>query len=67
MYSLFRSLDTGAEAGTPLPTVWKTLETAGIRQYRGDVSMVAGPPGSGKSVLALQTAIESGVPTLYLV
>jgi hypothetical protein len=66
MYSLFRSLDTGAEAGTPLPTVWRTLETAGIRQYRGDVSMVAGPPGSGKSVLALQTAIESGVPTLYV-
>jgi len=66
MYSLFRSLDTGAEAGTPLPTVWKTLEAAGMRQFRGDVSMVAGPPGSGKSVLALQMAIESKVPMLYV-
>lgn len=66
MYSLFRSLDSGAEAGTALPPVWSTFTNAGIQIVRGDLTMVAGPPGAGKSVLGLQHAIRSKVPSLYV-
>lgn len=63
---VFRSLDSGAETGESLPVVWKTLANAGISLMRGDVTMIAGPPGCGKSMLALQHAIKSEVPTFYL-
>lgn len=66
MYSLFRSLDTGVEAGAPLPAVWKTFANAGINFVRSDLAMVAGPPGSGKSVLALNYVLAAKVPTLYI-
>lgn len=66
MYSLFRSLDKGSEAGAPLPVVWKTFAQAGINFVRSDLTMVAGPPGGGKSVLALNYALSAGVPTLYI-
>lgn len=66
MYSLFRSLDSGAEAGAALPAVWRTLANAGINIVRGDLTMIAGPPGAGKSVLGLQHAIKTGVPSLYV-
>lgn len=66
MYSLFRSLDAGSEGGSALPSVWRTFDDAGIRIYRGDVTMWAGPPGAGKSVAALQYAIQAKVPTLYI-
>lgn len=66
MFSAFRSLDGGTDSGEPLPDVWHTLANAGIRFHASDVTMIAGPPGCGKSMLALQNAIKSGVPTLYL-
>lgn len=66
MFPVFRSLDSGVEAGEALPAVWKTLANSGIHIMRGDVTMIAGPPGCGKSMLALQNAIKSEVPTLYL-
>lgn len=66
MFPLFRSLDQGAEEGEALPSVWKTFTNAGIDFYRGEVTMIAGPPGCGKSMLALQHAIKSKVPSLYI-
>lgn len=66
MYSLFRSLDQGSEAGAPLPEVWKTFTDNDVRFHRGDVSMIAGPPGAGKSVMALQHALQCKVPSLYV-
>jgi hypothetical protein len=66
MHALFRSLDRGAEAGEALPDVWQTLAEAEIRFWRSGVTMIAGPPGSGKSVLGLQYAIQCKVPTLYI-
>jgi len=38
---------------------------AHISIRRGEVSMVAGPPGAGKSTVALAIALKSRVPTLY--
>jgi KaiC/GvpD/RAD55 family RecA-like ATPase len=32
----------------------------------GEVSMIAGPPGAGKSTLALSLAVQAKVPTLYI-
>jgi hypothetical protein len=66
MYSLFRSLDKGVEAGAPLPAVWTTFKQAGINFTRGDLAMVSGPPGGGKSVLALNYVLAAQVPTLYI-
>src|SRR4051812_41852789 len=66
MLPLFRSLDSGADAGAPLPAVWQTFSDNDIRFNRGELSMVAGPPGAGKSVLALQFAIQAKVPSLYV-
>lgn len=45
---------------------WWTLANAGIGFNRGDLAMIAGPPGGGKSVLALNYVLAAKVPTLYI-
>jgi predicted ATP-dependent serine protease len=49
-----------------IPNNWAGLQARGIGFRRGELSMIAGPPGSGKSSLALALAVRSGVRTLYL-
>ena len=49
-----------------LPDLFPALATNGIRFRRGQVTMIAGQPNSGKSLLALFYAVKSGVPTLYI-
>ena len=51
--------------GASLPEVFRAFTEAQITIRRGEVSMVAGQPGAGKSTLALKLATASGVPTLY--
>ena len=65
-HTLSRSLRRCAESGTPLPTVFHSWETAGIRSRRGQVTMVAGAPNAGKTMLALGYAVKAEVPTLYV-
>lgn len=52
-------------SGAPLPTVYQAFERAGIAPRAGEVSLLAAPPGNGKSSLALDYAVKVGVPTLY--
>jgi predicted ATP-dependent serine protease len=46
--------------------VWNSLATQQIAFRYGEVSMIAGPPGAGKSTLALALAVNANVPTLYI-
>jgi hypothetical protein len=50
-------------AVVPLPFASWSENNVSLR--RGEVSMIAGPPGAGKSTLALAIALRSQVPTLY--
>lgn len=49
-----------------LPNNWPSLSARHIEWRRGEVSFIAGEPGSGKSSLALALAVRTGVPTLFL-
>jgi len=49
-------------AVVPLPFASWSENNVSLR--RGEVSMIAGPPGAGKSTLALAIALRSQVPTL---
>ena len=57
---------TGLDRGGATITVpFRSWADYQISIRRGEVSMIAGPPGAGKSTLALSVAVLSGVPTLY--
>lgn len=45
--------------------MFKNLEMAGTKFLRGQLSLVAAGPGTGKSILALTIALQSGVNGLY--
>ena len=49
-----------------LPDLFPSLKKEGIRFRRGQVTMIAGQPNSGKSLLALFYGIKAEVPTLYI-
>ncbi|MFD1076369.1 AAA family ATPase [Longispora fulva] len=58
-----------ADLGEPLPPVLKSLARAGVQHRRGQLALVAGAPGRGKSVVAQTLALgvaEHGLPVLYL-
>jgi hypothetical protein len=65
MYSLPQSVRMKGSAGEPIPHPWKTLSSIDTEFRRGDLSVVASGAGTGKSLLALNLAIRSNVPTLY--
>lgn len=52
---------------SPLPDPFPALAASkfGVRFRPGQVVMLAGPPGAGKSVVALNAALRMQVPTLY--
>jgi predicted ATP-dependent serine protease len=62
LHRAVRSMDRG---GAAIPMPFKTWTDNHISIRRGEVSMIAGPPGAGKSTAALAIAVKSGVPTLY--
>ena len=65
MRSLARSIRRPDKGGEPLPTVYRTFDAAGVLFRRGEVTMVAAPPGAGKSSLGVDVAFKAKVPTLY--
>lgn len=65
MRSLHRIVRGGLVAGKSLPDVYDTFKRAGVRVRQGKVTMIAGKPGSGKTMLALNLASKWQVPTLY--
>lgn len=60
-----RALAGRGSTGEALPTVFRSLEAAGFHFRRGQVTLIAGPPGGGKSALSLALTIALGVGTIY--
>lgn len=65
MRSLARSIRRPDKGGEPLPTVYHTFDQAGVFLRRGETTMLAGAPGSGKSSVGVDIAVKTKVPTLY--
>lgn len=65
MRALHRAVKTRIDGGAVLPPVFNTFVKRGINIRRAEVSMIAGPPGAGKSALALTLALKSGAGCLY--
>lgn len=73
MKTLALALQTSEDVGTALPSVFPSLEKMGVKHRRGQLSLIAAGPGTGKSALAAFIAAkmgygefnETGVPTLY--
>lgn len=55
-------------AASALPDPWPALRRSkfGVQFFQGQLYMLAGPPGAGKTMLALDAAIKMNVPTLYV-
>lgn len=65
MRTLSRSVGRASMGGEPLPSCFKSFEEKQIVIRRSELSMFAGVPGVGKSMLTLAYALKTGVPTLY--
>ena len=73
MQTLSLALRNSGDVGHALPPVFPSLEKMGAKLRRGQLSLIAGGPGTGKSALASFIAVNSAygefgevpVPTLY--
>ena len=66
MLTLAQAAARNSHGAALLPDLWPALADRQIRFRRGQVTMIAGAPNSGKSLLALNYAILANVPTLYI-
>lgn len=73
MQTLSLALRNSEDVGLALPSVFPSLETLGAKFRRGQLSLIVGGPGTGKSALSCYMAArmaygeygETPVPTLY--
>lgn len=65
MKTLHRTVKRGVSAGEPLPAPWPVFDQKKMSIRRGSITMVAGPPGSMKTVFTLNAVKNINVPTLY--
>lgn len=63
---LSQAANLRGDSGTPLPDVYPTLAQNDIRFYRASTVMVAAGPSTGKSMFALNYALDAGCKTLYI-
>ena len=62
MWTLNQSAGVRGNAGKPIPTPWKAFEDMGIVPRRGQLILIAGPPGLGKTAQVMNLALEAFVP-----
>ncbi|MFJ5882658.1 AAA family ATPase [Kitasatospora cineracea] len=65
MYSLAQSVLAKGAAGEPLPHRLEGLRKLEVEFRRGEFSLIAAGPGTGKSLLALNLAVSMNIPVLY--
>ncbi len=65
MRNLARAVKKTEGAGEPVPLPFSSWAERSIGFWRADLGMIAGPPGIGKSTVALTVGVHSGLPTLY--
>ncbi|MFF8629667.1 AAA family ATPase [Streptomyces werraensis] len=65
IYSLTQSLLVKGAAGEPLPSPFRGLARHEVEFRRGEFSLVAAGPGTGKSLFALNLALHGNIPVLY--
>lgn len=66
MKRLHRAVLQDTAQAPSVPNMFPTLAGRQIAIRRGEVSMIAGQPGAGKSTLAMALAVRSKADTLYL-
>ena len=66
MHSLHRKILRPDQSGVPIPHKLLSLTQNGIEFRRAELSVIYALAGMGKSSLALEIAVSSGVPTLYM-
>jgi predicted ATP-dependent serine protease len=66
MLSLTQAAAKSTNEYALLPDLFPPLAKEGIRFRRGQLTMIAGQPNAGKSLLALYMAVQMKVPTLYI-
>lgn len=66
MFSLMQSVRAAGQAGEPLPVVWRALGDLGWTPRKGQMALIVAGPGTGKSAFALNYAVKSSVPALYV-
>jgi hypothetical protein len=66
MRSLSRAITQRGTAAPAIPNMFTSLHERGVSIRSGEVSMIAGMPAAGKSMLALALAVRAHVPTIYL-
>lgn len=65
MKRLHRAVLQSSNLAPSLPNMFPSLAARQIAIRRGEVSLIAGQPASGKSTLAMALAVRAQVPTLY--
>ncbi|WP_328377028.1 AAA family ATPase [Streptomyces sp. NBC_00440] len=65
IYSLAQSVLVKGEAGEPLPSPYRGLAYHEVEFRRGEFSLVAAGPGTGKSLFALNLALSGSIPVMY--
>lgn len=65
MRSLHRAVKAGNKIASTLPNPYTSLANRSIQLRRGEVTLIAGQPGAGKSTVALHWAWKAQRPTLY--
>lgn len=66
MITLAQAANRSTASAPLLPDLFPQLANQGIRFRRGQVTMIAGQPNAGKSLLALYYAVQAKVPALYI-
>jgi predicted ATP-dependent serine protease len=66
MLSLSQAAARSTNEHSILPDLFPSMVAEGIRFRRGQLTMIAGQPNAGKSLLALWMAVQTKVPTLYI-
>lgn len=65
IYSLVQSARIKGSVGEPIPNPSKALQKLDVDFRRGDLSLVAAGPGTGKSIWAMNLALHGSMPVLY--